>query len=163
MALTREEMHTVQPTVPRAVVAVLVVLSMAGIAGFVMTAMLGFEEPNTPMLLASGVMMLAAPITVLMHLSATRRLTHDEKRIWLKEFGSSEIWSALSEYLSSANLSESAKHAPVRADDHEGCGPLRRDGADAAPLAGRGRIQGRVRGRTPHRAPRGAHLKSRFQ
>jgi hypothetical protein len=34
---------------------------------------------------------------------------HDEKRIWLKEFGSAEVWSALFEYLTSTNLSESAK------------------------------------------------------
>jgi hypothetical protein len=90
-------------------VGILAVLTVAGIAGFVVTAMLGFEEPNTPMLLASGAMMLAAPVAALMHLSVTHGLTHDEKRIWVKEFGSAEIWSALSEYLSSTNLSESAQ------------------------------------------------------
>jgi hypothetical protein len=99
----------VQPTVPRGVVGILVVLTLAGIAGFVLTAMLGFEEPNTPMLLVSGAMTLAAPLTALVHLSVTSGLTHDERRIWLKEFGSREVWSALSEYLSSPNLSESAK------------------------------------------------------
>jgi hypothetical protein len=98
----------VQPSVPRGVMSILAVLTVVGIAGFFVTAMLGFEEPNTPMLLVSGAMTLAAPITALMHLSITRWLTHDEKRIWLKEFGSAEIWSALSEYLSSTNLSESA-------------------------------------------------------
>src|SRR6266480_1155590 len=99
----------VQPAVPRSVMGILAVLTVLGIAGFVMTAMLGFEEPNTPMLLVSGAMTLAAPITALVHLSVTRGLTHDEKRIWLKEFGSAEVWSALSEYLSSGNLSESAR------------------------------------------------------
>jgi hypothetical protein len=99
----------VQPTVPRGVVGILAVLTVAGIAGFVVTAMLGFEEPNTPMLLASGAMMLAAPVAALMHLSVTRGLSDDEKRIWMKAFGSAELWSALSEYLSSTNLSESAK------------------------------------------------------
>jgi hypothetical protein len=102
--------HTLfQPTVPRATRGILAVLTVVGIAGFVVTAMLGFEEPNTPMLLVSGAMTLAAPITALVHLSVTRGLTHYEKLIWLKEFGSAEVWSALSEYLSSTNLSESAK------------------------------------------------------
>jgi hypothetical protein len=99
----------VQPTVPRSVMGILMVLTVVGIVGIVVTAMLGFEEPNTPMLLVSGAMTLAAPITALMHLTVTRGLTHDEKRIWLKEFGSAEVWSALSEYLSSGNLRGSAK------------------------------------------------------
>ena len=38
----------------------------------------------------------------------TRTLTFERKRIWLREFASVEIWAALSEYLTSANLSESA-------------------------------------------------------
>ncbi len=99
----------VQPTVPRAVRDTLVVLTVAGIAGVVITTMLGFEEPDTRMLLVSGAMMLAAPVAALLHLSVTRELTHDEKRIWLKEFRSARIGSALAEYLSSANLSESAR------------------------------------------------------
>jgi hypothetical protein len=99
----------VQPTVPRRVMGILAVLTVVGISGFVMTAILGFEEPNARILLVSVAMTLAAPITALLHLSITRRLTHDEKRIWMKEFGSAQVWSALSEYLSSANLSESAK------------------------------------------------------
>ena len=102
--------HTlVQPSVPRGFMGILAALTVVGIVGFVVTAMLGFEEPNTSMLLVSGATTLVAPITALVHLSVTRGLTHDEKRIWLKEFGSAEVWSALSEYLSSTNLSESAK------------------------------------------------------
>jgi hypothetical protein len=102
--------HTlVQPTVPRSLRDVLVLLTVAGIVGIVVTTMLGFEEPDTPMLLVSGAMTLAAPIAALLHLSVTRALTHDEKRIWLSEFRSAQIWSALAEYLSSANLSESAR------------------------------------------------------
>ena len=102
--------HTsVQPTVARGVRGILVVLTVVGIAGLVVTTMLGFEGPHTPMLLASGAMTLAAPIAALVHLGVTRGLTYDEKRVWLKEFGSADVWSALSEYLSSADLSESAK------------------------------------------------------
>jgi hypothetical protein len=99
---------SVHPTVARGIRGILAVLTAVGIVGLFLTAMLGFEEPNTPMLFVSGAMALAAPIATLVHLALTRELTHDEKRIWLKEFGSAQVWSALSEYLSSTNLSESA-------------------------------------------------------
>ena len=102
--------HTsVQPTVARGIRGVLTVLTMVGIVGLVVTTMLSFEEPNTLMLVVSGALALAAPITALVHLGLTRELTDDEKKIWLKEFRSARVWSALSEYLSSTNLSESAK------------------------------------------------------
>jgi hypothetical protein len=99
---------SVQPTIARGVRDMLAVLTVAGIVGLVVTLMLGFEEPHTPILWVSGAMMLAAPIAALVHLGVTRGLTHDEKLIWLKEFRGSEVLSALSEYLSSTNLSESA-------------------------------------------------------
>jgi hypothetical protein len=100
---------SVQPAVARGVRNIISVLTAAGIVGLVMAAMLAFEEPPMPMLLVSGAMALATPIAVLVHLSVTRSLTHEEKRIWAKELGSAQIWSALSEYLSSTNLSESAR------------------------------------------------------
>ena len=112
MALDETAMNShrqVRSTVPRGVLSILAVLALVGIAGFVLMAMLGFEEPNTPMLLLSSAMTLAAPIAALAHLSVTRGLTNVEKRIWLKEFGSAHVWSALSEYLSSPNLNESAR------------------------------------------------------
>jgi hypothetical protein len=70
----------IQPTIPRRVMGILAVVTVLGIAGFAVTVMLGFEEPNTPMLLVSGAMTLAAPITALVHLVVTRGLTLDEKR-----------------------------------------------------------------------------------
>jgi hypothetical protein len=100
--------------VPRGLTGVLAVMTLAGIAGFVVTAMLGFEEANTSLLWLSGALALAAPIAALMHLIITRKLTHDEKRIWLREFGGAELWSALSEYLSSTNLSESANRRATK-------------------------------------------------
>jgi hypothetical protein len=127
LALDEADMssHTlVQPAVPRAVIDVLVVLTVAGIAGIVVTTMLGFEEPDTPMLLVSGAMMLAAPIGALLHLSVTRGITHDEKRIWLKEFRSARIGSALAEYLSSANLSESARRRAQDASKRQPSGRI---------------------------------------
>src|SRR5437660_5191855 len=102
--------HTsVQPTVAHAIRGILAVLTTVGIVGLFMTTMLSFEEPNTLMLFVSGALALAAPITALVHLGLTRGLTDDEKKIWVKEFRSAQVWSALSEYLSSNNLSESAK------------------------------------------------------
>jgi hypothetical protein len=85
------------------------VLSLIGMVGLVVTTILGFEEPNTLMFWAFGAASFVAPAAILVHLSITRALTDDEKRIWLKEFRSPRIWSALSEYLSSTNLSESAR------------------------------------------------------
>ena len=100
---------SVQPTFAGGVRRSVAVLSMIGMVGLVVTTMLGFEEPNALMFWGSAAMALAAPIWIVVHLSVTRALTHDEKQIWLKEFGSAQVWSALSEYLSSTNLSESAK------------------------------------------------------
>jgi len=86
------------PTIQRGIIGILAVLTVIGIVGFMVTMVLGFEEPHTLMLLVAGAMTLAAPITVLVHLRVTRTLTPEEKRIWLKEFRSAEVWSALSEY-----------------------------------------------------------------
>ena len=98
-----------QPTVPRGVRSLLAVLTVFGIVGVTLALMLGFEEAHTPTLWVSSAMILAAPMAALVHLSVTRGLTQVEKRIWLREFGSSRVWEALSEYLSSTNLSQSAK------------------------------------------------------
>jgi hypothetical protein len=92
---------------------------VAGIIGIVLTMMLGFEEPHTPMLLVSGAMVCAAPLAALLHLCITRELSHDEKRIWLREFRSAEVWSALSEYLSSTDLGESARRRAQDARDRQ--------------------------------------------
>jgi hypothetical protein len=108
-ALMKSDAFVPPTTMSRGVVGFLAVLTLMGIVGFLVTMVLGFEEPHGPMLLVAGAMTLAAPITVLVHLRVTHGLTREEKRIWLKEFRSAEVWSALSEYLSSANLSDGAK------------------------------------------------------
>ena len=67
--------HTsVQLTVARGIGGILAVLTPVGIVGLFVTTMLGFEEPNTPMLFLPGVIALAAPITILVHLGLTRGL-----------------------------------------------------------------------------------------
>jgi len=98
----------IQPAVPKGIRTIVGVVSVIGIVSLTVTAILGFEEPNTLMVLVAGAMALGVPAAVLAHLSVTSTLTSNEKRIWLKEFGSAQVWSALSEYLSSTNLSESA-------------------------------------------------------
>ncbi len=83
-------------------------LSIIGFAGLVVTILLGFEEPNSLLLRTFSAMLLAAPMAVLVHLTCTRSLTPERKRIWWKEFASAEIWSAFSEYLLSSDLGASA-------------------------------------------------------
>lgn len=84
-------------------------LSVLGVVGLVLTALLGFEEPPNAFLLGvSAAMAFAAPMAVLAHLATTRTLTFERKRVWMREFASAEVWAAMAEYLSSANLSKSA-------------------------------------------------------
>jgi hypothetical protein len=102
-------LKSAEPTIARAIRDVLAVLTLAGIAGLVMALAISFEEANTPMVILSGAMILSAPATALLHVCVTRGLTRNEKQFWLKEFRGPEVWSTLSEYLSSPNLSESAR------------------------------------------------------
>jgi len=98
-----------RPTVPRWVVAISVALSLCGVTGLVLTCGLGFETPNTALFAMSSVLTLAVPLAMLWHLAATRALTSSEKRIWLRELTGTEAWSAMSEYMSSPDLSASAQ------------------------------------------------------
>jgi hypothetical protein len=82
----------------------------------VLTAFLGFEEPPNALLLSiSAAMTFVAPMAAMAHLAITRTLTFEKKRIWLREFASAEVWSALSEYLTSGNLSDSADRRAAEA------------------------------------------------
>jgi len=67
------------------VLGALAVLSVFGIAGLGLTALVGFERPNTMLLLVSSALVLAAPVAMLVHLAVTRELTRAEKRIWIRE------------------------------------------------------------------------------
>jgi hypothetical protein len=97
------------PTVPRWVVAIAGALSLLGLAGLVLTVVLGFETPNTVLWAMSGSLTFAAPLAVLWHVAATRRLTTAEKRMWIRELTGAETWSAMSEYMTSRDLSASAR------------------------------------------------------
>jgi hypothetical protein len=78
-------------------------LSLLGIVGLAATALLGFEEPNSVLLLWSSALVLAAPAAILVHLIMTKDLTRQEKRIWLHEFASPRAGWAISEYLTSGD------------------------------------------------------------
>ena len=84
-------------------------LSIFGCAVAAFTALIGFEEADDTLLLASTLLTLTAPFAVLVHLILTNQLTRDDKRLWTQTFMSSGFASAFSIYLSSTDL---------RADTH---------------------------------------------
>jgi hypothetical protein len=63
--------------------ATLLFISLLGLMGLVVNAVLSFEESHQELLIASGLALLAAPVGVLLHLAATRELTRGEKRAWI--------------------------------------------------------------------------------
>src|SRR5688572_3975192 len=103
-----------RPTVPRWITAISRALSLLGLAGLVLTLVLGFETPNTALLVTSGTLIFATPLAELWHFAATRTLTTAEKRTWIREFIGAETWSAMSEYMTSPDLRASARR---RAED----------------------------------------------
>jgi hypothetical protein len=87
-----------------------------GLLGFVSLALafvFGFETPN-PVLLMIGGLVFVAPLMVLGHAATTRALTSQEKRYWLRELTGAAVLSAMSEYMASSDLRESARR---RAED----------------------------------------------
>lgn len=76
-----------------------VVLSVVGMTGLAMTVLIGFEEPNNTLLLFSTILALAAPAAMLVHLSVTKELTRQEKRIWIQELTGPRAPWVFSEYL----------------------------------------------------------------
>jgi hypothetical protein len=97
------------PTVPRWVTAISGALILLGLAGLVLTCVLGFETPNSALLATAEVLTFAAPLAVLWHFAATRTLTTAEKRVWIRELTGAEAWSAISEYMTSPDLGASAR------------------------------------------------------
>lgn len=65
------------------VLAILPWVSLLGFVGLAVNAVLSFEEPESAMLIASGLLLLAAPLGLLVHLGLTRELTGAEKRAWI--------------------------------------------------------------------------------
>jgi hypothetical protein len=94
---------------------VLAVLSVVGMVVSAMTAIVGFEEPSTTLLLASLVLAFAAPMAVLVHLVGTNELTRHEKRIWIRQLAGPRAARALSAYLTSRDRSATAERLAAEA------------------------------------------------
>jgi hypothetical protein len=57
-------------------------VTLVGLLGVAVMALLGFERPDTPMFVAATLLLLAAPVGLALHLSTTKELTAAEKRLW---------------------------------------------------------------------------------
>lgn len=101
-------MSSVSPALPRWLAPLAGAMSLLGLVGLVLTLVIGFETPNTLLLIVSGPLACAAPLAALWHLAATRTLTAAEKRIWARALTGAEAFSALSEYMRSPDLRASA-------------------------------------------------------
>ena len=77
------------------------VLSIAGMIGLATTAVVGFEEPNNALFLVSTILLLAAPLAALVHLSLTSELTRQEKRAWIRGFTGPRAPRLFADYLTS--------------------------------------------------------------
>jgi len=84
-------------------------LTLAGLAGVAATCVLGFEEPNLAMLSLSAALLLSGPIALALHLSMTRELSANEKRLWLRGLTGRRAGWAWSAYFSCGNRAETAK------------------------------------------------------
>jgi hypothetical protein len=94
---------------PEGLLTAFIILSISGTIGLIIAVMTGFEEPDSAVLVISSALLLAAPLTVLMHLLLTRQLTRQEKRAWIRSLTSAGAVSALSAYLKSDDRRAAAK------------------------------------------------------
>jgi hypothetical protein len=97
-----------QPPFTNRVLGAFALLSVFGMIGLALTAMLGFEEPNRALFLLSSVLMVAAPVAMLVHLIVTRELTRREKRLWIRQLAGPHAARAFSAYLTSHDRSATA-------------------------------------------------------
>ena len=103
-----------QPSFTNRVFGTLAVLSVVGMVGLAVTAVVGFEEPNNTLLLTSFVLMLTAPAAMLVHLTVTRELTPREKQIWIRQLTGPQAARAFSAYLTSDDRSATAQRLERR-------------------------------------------------
>jgi hypothetical protein len=97
-----------QPAFTDRVLGAFALLSVFGMVGLALTAMLGFEEPNNTLFLFSFVLMFAAPMAMLVHLIVNRELTPREKRIWIRQLAGPNAARAFSAYFTSRDRSATA-------------------------------------------------------
>jgi hypothetical protein len=58
-------------------------LMLLGCVGVVASIVVAFEEPDTRMLLISGLFVVAAPVGMALHLAFTDELNPEDKRAWI--------------------------------------------------------------------------------
>ena len=100
--------------IPRWLTSVSAATSLLGLAGVLVMLLVGFETPNTILLVVSGSLTFAAPAAAIWHLFATRTLNDAEKRVWMRELTGAEAFSAIAEYMRSPDLRRSAADAVAR-------------------------------------------------
>ena len=104
-----------QPSFTNRVFAVLAALSVAGVVVSAMTAIVGFEEPSTTLLLTSLVLAFAAPVAMLLHLIGSSELTRHDKRVWVRQLAGPRAAQAFSAYLTSPDRSATAERLAAEA------------------------------------------------
>jgi hypothetical protein len=104
-----------EPSFVNRVFVALAVLSVVGMVVLTVTAIAGFEEPNTTLLLTSVALVIAAPAAMLVHLIGTKELTGRQKRIWIRELASSRAARAFSAYLTADDRSAAAERLGAEA------------------------------------------------
>jgi hypothetical protein len=89
--------------------ALMTVLFVCAMAGLLLTALFGFEEPNNILLLLSSGLLLTAIAAVFIHLAVNRQLTRSQKHIWLRHLTGRRALFAWTEYLTCNDLPAAAR------------------------------------------------------
>ena len=89
------------------------VMTVFGLVGLCITAIVGFEEPNNTLLLFSVLLGLAAPAVALVHLMFTKELTRREKSMWLRHLAGPHAARVFRMYLTSGDRAASALRLPA--------------------------------------------------
>ena len=84
---------------PRRILLFFAVLSVLGLVGLVLTVVVGFEEPDSRLLLMSSFLAFASPVAIAVHLTMTKELTREKKRIWVRELTGARAGEAFSAYI----------------------------------------------------------------
>jgi hypothetical protein len=83
-------------------------LFVCGIAGLLLTAVLGFEAPNDILIGASAALLCGAALTLFVHLAVTRTLTGAQKRMWFRHLTGRRAPWAWSDYMTADDLGAAA-------------------------------------------------------
>ena len=91
------------PPAERTALRLVPILTLVGIAGLLVTLLLGFEEPHTLLLVVSSFLVVSAPVAIFDHVLFTRHLDSNEKRELIGYFLSRHAAVAIDEYVSSTD------------------------------------------------------------